>query len=606
MRLLRIILPIAIIFMFFACKNGVEEIIIVSPEGVSGYVIVRSDTADQREIDAAVKLRDQILNVTGVKLAMQTDWIGRNDVVVENAPEIVIGITNRSDSNVSVDEYSITVEGARIFISASPEGINEAVETFIQQFVTETGISVPKNINILNKIINMETNKEVIIMSDPGYIGKPVNAKIIVNEESGIPQIYLDGEYVVPTVFFGNTDIGRNVTEQAALAAAAGIHLHSVIYNINFDYDIESYNFQRLRDCMDAILRGDPYGKIILRVNTGAYYNPAAVAEDDWRPQNRIEYVDGSFAAMASTASDKWAEEATARLQAIVKYMRTSEDYADHLICIHLEKGEWFEQGFREYGSDVSETNSASFRNWLRGKYQTDDNFRAAWGVTYAISDAAVPRDLPNNTSDDHSYPNTMLLTPKEQKYVDYFDYIGELVSGRIDEFAKAIKEVSDNEVLVIAFYGYVFELSDAQSGHYNMKRLLESEYLDGFAAPVSYADRTGPNASVGATSAYMTAADSVMRHGKLWFQESDQRTFVNNSPDETYLPKLKSLEDIYQVHRREIGMGMVHGNAVWAMDLGATGWLLDQSIWDNLASLSDKYAEYILSQKKQPVFDAV
>ena len=65
-------------------------------------------------------------------------------------------------------------------------------------------------------------------------------------------------------------------------------------------------------------------------------------------------------------------------------------------------------------------------------------------------------------------------------------------------------------------------------------------------------------NDTKGATSAYMTAVDSVTRHGKIWFQESDQRTFVNGSADGGWLPNLRTLEDIFQVHRREVGMSMV------------------------------------------------
>ena len=625
MKILRAIFAAAAVFavfaFVFACtggenrENDADGIFVVNKEGKSDYVIVRSDTADKREIEAAVKLRNRIMERTGVSLSIETDWIGRNDQMASNdmAPEIVVGVTNRPVPSVgSEGEYVIAVEGRRIVISATPSGIAEAVEAFIREFVTSEGVFVPAATNMRNntEITEIKEIKEIPEMSqipDPGYGGKPVSAKIVVDEESLIPQLYIDGTYYAPTVFFGNTDIGTNVAEQAALAAAAGIHLHSIIYNLNYDTDYtEESSFGTLRARMDSVLRGDPYAKIILRVNTGAYYNPDTVEEDDWRVRDRIEYVDGSYAAMASTASERWAKEAAARLVAIVEYMRTSEDYADHLICIHLEKGEWFEQDFRERGSDVSATNSASFGRWLAEKYKTDLAFGEAWGVDYAISEAAVPRDLPNNVSSDHSYPNTLLSTKAEQKYVDYIDYIGELVSGRIDDFAKAIKEVSDGNLIVIAFYGYLFELSDAQSGHYDMKRLLDSEYLDGFAAPISYADRTGPNGSVGATSAYMTAIDSVVRHGKLWFQESDQRTFVNSSPDDPYLPKLKTLEDIYQVHRREVGMGMVHGNAVWAMDLGATGWLLDIGIWENLASLSEKYTEYIHDQKKPPRYDAV
>lgn len=393
------------------------------------------------------------------------------------------------------------------------------------------------------------------------------------------------------------------------MAAEAGIHLHSVIYNLRFedDYkDTESYAYTNLRACMDAVLKGDPKAKIILRVNTGAYFNMENIPENDWRYTGRIRYADGSGAGLVSTASDRWAEEAKSRLTAIVLYMRSSPVYRDHLACIHLEKGEWFEYGFRENGSDLSPANDEKFRLWLTRLYKTDDALNAAWGVTHGLSGAMVPRDLPNNISSDHSYPNTLMLTPPEQRFVDYFDYIGRLVSGRIEEFAETVKKASEGYLLVIAFYGYLFELSDAQSGHYDMQTLLQSEYIDGFAAPVSYDDRTGPEGGAGATSAYMTAVDSVTRRGKLWFQESDQRTFVNASPDGGWLPNLKKLEDIFQVHRREVGMSMVHANAVWFMDLMGTGWLLDRNIWQNIAGLKTVYSDYIGTLSGPPVYDAV
>lgn len=49
----------------------------------------------------------------------------------------------------------------------------------------------------------------------------------------GRPTLWIDGKLQIPILFFGNTDIGTNVTEQAALAAKAGIHLHSGIYNLH-------------------------------------------------------------------------------------------------------------------------------------------------------------------------------------------------------------------------------------------------------------------------------------------------------------------------------------------------------------------------------------
>ncbi|MHB1151307.1 MAG: hypothetical protein ACYCWE_07775 [Eubacteriales bacterium] len=602
------------LFTLFGCviKNQTPEKLLLNvvADGKTEYVIIRGDIASEEEIDAAVMLRDSILNTAGVKLQIKTDWIKNESDIPASAKEILIGQTNRTESDISLDsgECVVAVSGDRIIISGSGSGsVRAAAGYFVSAFVEKDGVSVPAETDMRFTIETPASETTGTPMMEEEGDGMPLNAKI--KRLNGIPRLYINDELTVPTLFFGNTDIGTNVTEQAVMAAKAGIHLHSVIYNLHFndDYtDTESYAYINLRTCMDAILKGDPKAKIVLRVNTGAYFNTGSISEDDWRFTDRIRYTDGSSAGLASTASDIWAEEVKIRLAAIVDYMRSSPVYRDHLACIHLEKGEWFEYGFRENGSDISQVNDEKFRLWLTNIYKTDAALNTAWDVTYGLSGAQVPRDLPNNISSDHAYPNTLMLTPSEQRYVDYLDYIGDLVSGRIEDFAKTVKTASDGNLLVIAFYGYLFELSDAQSGHYDMQKLLRSEYVDGFAAPVSYDDRTGINGGAGATSAYMTVIDSVTRHGKLWFQESDQRTFINFSPDGGWLPNLNTLEDIFQVHRREVGMSMVHGNAMWAMDLMGTGWLLNQDIWDNLAALNKIYSDYIKTQTAPSSYDVV
>lgn len=602
------------LFILFGCVNTDEKpdgfLLNVVADGKSEYVIIRGDIASDEEIDAAVMLRDSILNSTGVKLQIKTDWMKDESDIPVSAKEILIGHTNRTESDMLLNpgECVVTVSGNRIIVSGSGSGtVRTAAEYFVSAFADKDKVSVPAETDMRFMVDTpIDETAGVPIIEEEGD-GMPLNAKIkLLN---GIPRLYINDEYTVPTLFFGNTDIGTNVTEQALMAAKAGIHLHSVIYNLNFDddyTDTESYAYINLRACIDAILKGDPKAKIVLRVNTGAYFNADNISENDWRYKDRILYTDGSSAGLASTASDIWAEEAKLRIAAIVHYMRSSPVYRDHLACIHLEKGEWFEYGFRENGSDVSQANDDMFRLWLTELYKTDSAFNIAWDVTYGLAGAEVPRDLPNNISSDNSYPNTLMLTPSEQRYVDYLDYIGELVSGRIEDFAKTVKTASGGNLLVITFYGYLFELSDAQSGHYDMQSLLRSEYIDGFAAPVSYDDRTGINGGAGASSAYMTVIDSVTRHSKLWFQESDQRTYINFSPDGGWLPNLNTLEDIFQVHRREVGMSMVHGNAMWAMDLMGTGWLLNQDIWDNLAGLNKVYSAYIETQKEPSSYDVV
>ncbi len=435
---------------------------------------------------------------------------------------------------------------------------------------------------------------------------KPIKTKVCLS--GGQPRLYIDSNPIAPIVFFGNTDRGRYVTEQAEMAARAGIHLHSCIYNLHFegskrpatcenDNEETADELKDLSRCLDAVIKGDPEAKIILRVKVGAYFIEPS---DEWKDQlivfrNGSIYPEDSNVCLVSTSSEKWACEVDEKLKLIVNFMRTDERYMRNVSCVHLENCEWFEYGFRESGSDMSPVADAAFISWQKNKYGND----------YLCS--PVPRDLPNNISSE-LYKNTLLTEAKEQRFIDYFDFINELVASRIERFAKTIKETSNYEMAVIAFYAYHFELADCQSGHYDLRRLLDSPYIDGFAGPVSYGDRSSsaPHGAVGATSAYMSPADSIARCGKLWFQESDQRTFVNGAENSLWLPNIETLDDLYNVHKREIGDIMLHGCGIWLMDLGAFGWLLDQSIWDKAAILKKEYEKRITENKKRSNFDII
>ncbi len=436
-------------------------------------------------------------------------------------------------------------------------------------------------------------------------MNKPTSAKV--KTINGVPRLMINEIPVAPIIFFGNTDRGQFVTEQVSLAGANGFHLHSCIYNLHFtdekpetcenNAEGTSDEIADLCRCLDAVIKGDSEAQIFLRVKVGAYFR---TAPDEWKDELIIfrggsVYPEGSNTCLVSTASEKWADAVDKKLENIVRFIRGSDEYTHHVACIHLENCEWFEYGFRESGSDMSPAADKKFMEWQEKKYGSEYNC------------VPVPRSLPNNISSE-LYKNTLLLDESELSYIDYFDYINELVSSRIERFARVVKDTSDGAMMCIAFYGYLFELADCQSGHYDMRRLLNSPYLDGFAGPVSYGDRTNsaPHGAIGATSAYMTVMDSISRCGKIWFQESDQRTFVNNAPDLEWLPNIPSLEDIYNVHRREIGDIILHGCGIWVMDLASFGWLYDDMIWKNLAILRAEYEKQIAAEAAPSGFDVV
>lgn len=430
---------------------------------------------------------------------------------------------------------------------------------------------------------------------------------------NGTPKMYVNGKMVPPILFFGNTDMNARsevLTEEFKKAAKGNIHLHSIISSpeIGSSNPPEVQYFDMAND-LDTMIQGDPNGFALLRVNVGKYYNTSSYPKSDI-----VQYAGSraQFNPMVSIASDLWFEQAKSMLKAMVTYIRKDAVYSKHVMGYHLECGEWFQYMFRENGADLSPANTKKFREWLKTKYQSDANLKKAWGDSLAsLSTAKVPEDLPGNLS---GVPEslTLMLKTTDRKYTDYLDYIGDLVSSRIDGLAGAIKEAGNRENIVIAFYGYLFELADPESGHFSLEKLLKSKNIDGLASPECYLDRNYnelfPKQAPGGTGAYMTAVDSVLSAGKMWFVESDQRTFINraeaSTEHDTYLVPIQSVGEIIEVAKRDIGSNLVHGAGIWFMDLWSVGWLDDQAIWDSNGKLAELYQAYSNYRKKSPQLD--
>lgn len=428
---------------------------------------------------------------------------------------------------------------------------------------------------------------------------KRVKAQVkIVN---GMPRLFLDGKQSTGNMFFINADRGDAVEtykSQINHVKNSGIHMYSTNIYINYKYGDNANPeivFNRLANWLRLIIEVDPKAKIMLRVAVG----PASAK--DFEGDQAAAY-NTATSDVASLGSDEWFDEAAKRIKDMVKYIRNSPEFADHVFAYHLENWEWFDPYFT-VSPDVSAANSKKFREWLKNKYGTDAKLKEAWGQGYSLATAEVPKDLPlNSTTGD-----TIMIKDGDARFVDFLDYWNELTASRIEMLAKAVKEASNNESLVLAFYGYYFEQYHATTGHWDFNKLLNSPYLDGFASPTSYMDRSTGNDSAVATSGYMTVADTVTRAGKLWYMESDQRTFINRTEepwDDGPLPSLKTIESIWEVHKREVGMAMIHGTALYPMDLAGMGWYDYDEIWTNFAKLDSAYEAYSKALKKQTSFD--
>ena len=113
-----------------------EAGLLLAESGVSQYVIVRSDSAEQRVVDAAISLREAIREATGVSLRIY------NDMEEPAEYEIIVGETNREAggtvfSQLAYNDYAVTVSGnSLVLVGGNPGKTCEAVDRFIRDWLS--------------------------------------------------------------------------------------------------------------------------------------------------------------------------------------------------------------------------------------------------------------------------------------------------------------------------------------------------------------------------------------------------------------------------------------------------------------------------------------
>ncbi|MBO5897912.1 MAG: hypothetical protein J6R04_02760 [Clostridia bacterium] len=136
--------------------------IVLVADGVTQYRIVRSDFAKDDVKSLATAIRKAIETVTGVKLALVTDYEDENNNA--DIKEILVGKTNRAETStfsakLSGTEYGYEVIGNKIVIAGGSNALlSFAVASFLQncvgytsedQFTMNKNLILPKNLSVI-------------------------------------------------------------------------------------------------------------------------------------------------------------------------------------------------------------------------------------------------------------------------------------------------------------------------------------------------------------------------------------------------------------------------------------------------------------------------
>ena len=221
-----------------------------------------------------------------------------------------------------------------------------------------------------------------------------------------------------------------------------------------------------------------------------------------------------------SLASERWKQDMGNALRALIRHIRMS-DYADCVVGLHIANGHCGEWHY--------------------------------WGSG----------EKPDISGPMLKYTQDADTTPEKRNW-DYYDRFYQAEYDAIIHFARIVKEETRGTWLNAVFYCYM-PGNSLEGAHGAAEKLLASPEIDIISAPHSYHFR-----APGDSASFRNFPDSVAAHGKLFIDESDDRTWLSLKKKHPQTRPLgaSTPEDSLMLIRREFGNALTHNVGLWYMDI--------------------------------------
>lgn len=369
------------------------------------------------------------------------------------------------------------------------------------------------------------------------HAGEPPGAHVAMH--LGRPTLFLDGRPALPVIYaLGHCPGFRFAWEersQYSLAefASAGVRLFQAeVWMEQLWTSEREFSIEPARKQIRGILDACPDAAVMLRlqVNSPPWWNQAHPEECVEWANGPLEHPQGwgipSWVPMEfdlqrvprhSLASRRWLDECGAKTREFCRALAATPE-GEALFCVQAAAGvygEWHYYGFIDNEPDTGPAMTSHFREWLRAKYLTDQALETAWNDPGAsLARATVPGVEERMRSDGY------LRNPRrDRKVIDYLHCQHQAVTDAFIHFCRTVKEGWPRPIVTGGFHGYWFTMFGrmGMGGHLEIRRALESPYVDVLCAPQSYhhLELGMPGMSRGVT-------DSGRLHGKLWLDEMD------------------------------------------------------------------------------------
>ena len=349
-----------------------------------------------------------------------------------------------------------------------------------------------------------------------------------VRVHGGVPTMFLDGRPVSALAYLGDLpEYCRDMAEAGLRLNTFVTRAHYAFYPEHPDHAVRDRRVHEHDELVRGIIAVWPAVRIFPRLQLEApgwwaHRYPGHVARHD--------AGDGCYPRLSSRkhgipawASPLWREQTLAALRSYIEHVRSS-DFGHRFVGYHLASGtsaEWMAFGSNAGRLiDYGEPTKRAFREWLRQRYRGDvDRLRDAWGIGGVTFETAAIPSFARRVAFDGQW----LLDPQRHRQaIDYWQFFSEMTVDTIRYLARGTKQATDRRAFVGVFYGYILQLCNEQrqqnAGHMAIRRLLDCPDVDFVSSPSHYGDRT-----IGTGySSFMSVAESVKLHGKLWYNEND------------------------------------------------------------------------------------
>ncbi len=429
-------------------------------------------------------------------------------------------------------------------------------------------------------------------------------SKAEIRTVDGASKLFVNGKMECPFIM---TEAGDPDTlNTSGWQSRSGAEIQRLMFGADFWSPNPETRKAQLQKSLDIL---DQRMDFLLRQNQNAYVivgltiTPNAEWSGTYKDDTTI--FPNGYSLRHSFSSQKYIEDGERGLRDVISHIMKSK-YAGHVIGFHFGIGEGPETYY--WGASLNGANTkreelvfgdfspvavAAFRNWLREKYKGDiAALRTAWKRPEATFENLKPELDELRRKDTASFRDPA----KGRMAMDFWEFQADAVANCASRFAKTIKEASGGNWLcgIWGFYNVAMNhcTSAIGKGHhiaYNaVEKILPDKNIDYIAAIQCYA---GVNEGTPVVSIF--AYDSLRRHGKLFLEEYDIRTFFT---DLSYAAgHLYSERENRNIIKRDFGKSIARDHACWwvGFPIGhegrlSVGWYAEEGLLQQLKKCHD------------------